>query len=111
MGVTMATMLAFSRFRVPQHDAVSFQERAREAVAFFSGREGCLAAELLRNLDDPELWTIVSRWISTGSYRRAFNGYDAKVVLVPLLSEAIDEPSAYAGPDEVGENRPRGTLT
>lgn len=107
----MASMLAISRFRVPEHDAVPFQQRASQAVTFFAGREGCLAAELLRNLDDPELWTIASRWINTGSYRRAFNGYDAKVVLVPLLSEAIDEPSAYAEPDEVGENRPRGTLT
>lgn len=107
----MATMLAISRFRVPEHDAVSFQKRASEAVAYFAGREGCLSAELLRNLDEPELWTVASRWVNTGSYRRAFNGYEAKVVLVPLLSEAIDEPSAYAAPEEVGENRPRGTLT
>jgi len=28
-------------------------------------------------------------------------------VLVSLLSEAIDEPSAYAAPAEVGENLPR----
>jgi hypothetical protein len=56
------------------------------------------------------LWAIVSRWADVGSYRRAFNGTPAKMVLVPLLSLAIDEPSAYAMPSDVGENRPRGTL-
>ena len=56
------------------------------------------------------LWAIVSRWADIGSYRRAFNGTDAKLVLVPLLSLAIDEPSAYAEPASVGENRPRGTV-
>ena len=42
-----------------------------------------------------------------GAYRRSFNGYTAKVVLVPLLSEAIDEAGAYDLPSEVGENLPR----
>ena len=33
-----------------------------------------------------------------GSYRRALQGYESKVVVVPLLSEALDEPSAYEDP-------------
>lgn len=101
-------MLAISRFRVSEEAAVDFAARAEAAVTFFAGREGCLDAELLRNLDEPTLWTIASRWRNVGSYRRAFKGYDAKVVLVPLLSEAIDEPSAYDAPGDVGENVPRG---
>ena len=36
-----------------------------------------------------------------------FGGFEAKMVLVPLLSEAIDEPSAYDAPEDVGENLPR----
>ena len=100
-------MFAISRFSVPA-DATSFRGRAEAAVEFFAGRPGCLGADLLQNLDDPELWSIVTRWQNVGSYRRAFNGYDAKIVLVPLLSEAIDEPSAYDDPDEVGANVPRG---
>ncbi len=100
-------MLAISRFRVAPDRAVDFVERARAAAAFFASRPGCVAADLLQNLDDPQLWTLTSRWADVGSYRRSFNGYDAKLVLVPLLSEAIDEPSAYADPAEVGENLPR----
>lgn len=100
-------MQAFSRFRVPAASEASFLTRADAAVAFFRTRTGCLSADLVRNLDEPELWAISTTWENVGSYRRSFNGYDAKVVLVPLLSEAIDEPSAYAPARELGPNLPR----
>lgn len=103
----MTAMIAVSRFRVPTSDAPGFRQRAEAAVAFFQTRPGCRAAELAQNLDDPELWAIVSQWENVGSYRRSFNGYDAKMILVTLLSEAIDEPSAYDAPEHVGENIPR----
>ncbi len=99
-------MIAISRFRVPADD-LGFQDGAEAVVARFADSAGCEGAELVRNLDEPELWAIVSHWADVGSYRRAFNGTDAKLVLIPLLSRAIDEPSAYAGPEAVGENLPR----
>jgi hypothetical protein len=33
--------------------------------------------------------------VNIGSYRRALSPYEVKVVAVPLLSQAIDEPTAY----------------
>ena len=98
-------MIAVSRFRVT--DELSFVERAEAAASFFATRPGCLSADLVRNLDEPDLWAIVTRWENVGSYRRAFNGYDAKMILMPLLNRALDEPSAYADADDVGENVPR----
>ena len=100
-------MIAFSRFRVDAAAAAGFEARAEAAAAFFRTRAGCQGAEVLRNLDEPDLWCLISRWENVGSYRRSFGSYDAKLVLVPLLSEAIDEPSAYAPSEDVGENRPR----
>lgn len=91
-------------------DPSGFRLQATAVVEQFSSSQGSGGAELVQNLDDPELWAIVSRWADVGSYRRAFNGTPAKLVLVPLLSLAIDEPSAYAMPSDVGENRPRGTV-
>ncbi len=102
-------MLAISRFRVPG-DPSGFRLQAQAVVEQFASSRGSEGAELVQNLDEPELWAIVSRWSDVGSYRRAFSGTPAKMVLVPLLSLAIDEPSAYAPPSDVGENRPRGTL-
>ncbi len=104
-------MLAISRFRVDQTTRPGFEDQADAAVRFFESCQGCRAAELVQNLDEPELWAIVTRWANVGAYRRAFSSYDAKMVLVPLLSRAIDEPGAYAPPAEVGENRPRGAIT
>lgn len=100
-------MIAFSRFRVAADAEASFSQRADTAVAFFRTRPGNLSADLVRNLDEPDLWAIATTWENVGSYRRSFNGYDAKIVLVPLLSEAIDEPSAYDDASEVGFNLPR----
>ncbi|MBB1510083.1 antibiotic biosynthesis monooxygenase family protein [Tessaracoccus sp. MC1756] len=98
-------MLAISRFSSP---GPSFAAEAAGAVEWWSQRPGCLSMELVQNLDEPELWALVSRWESVGAYRRSFNGFDAKMLLTPLLSRALDEPSAYLPPDELGENVPRG---
>lgn len=97
-------MLAISRFRDVGAD---FPVQAAAVVEFWRTREGCESAQVVRNLDDEDLWAIVSTWESVGAYRRSFNGYDAKVVLTPVLSRAIDEPSAYLDPHELGPNLPR----
>lgn len=97
-------MLTISRFR---DEADEFGDEAQKVVDWWSLRPGCLSLELVRSLDDPHLWAIVGRWESVGAYRRSFNGYEAKMMLTPLLSRAIDEPSAYLPPDEVGTNLPR----
>lgn len=94
-------MIAITRFRVPEQDADEFVVRAEAAVGVFAGAEGFLTADVARNVDDPTLWTIATRWQNVGSYRRALGSYDAKVTAVPLLSLAIDEPSAYASPAEL----------
>ena len=104
-GATLLDMLVVNRFRVTDEDA--FVPRAEAVVEFLAGCQGNLGADLLRNLDEPDLWCIASRWVNVGSYRRSFNGYQAKVTLVPLLSEAVDEPGAYDHPRDVGENLPR----
>lgn len=88
-------------------DPEAFEPAAQAVVERFRGSVGNLSAELVRNLDDPALWAVLSHWRDVGSYRRAFNGYEAKLVLLPLLGRALDEPSAYADPVEVGDNRPR----
>jgi quinol monooxygenase YgiN len=88
-------MIAIIRFRVPPEAAEEFVVRAEAAVRTLSGAPGFRTADLARNLDEPTLWTITTRWDNVGSYRRALGSYDAKMTAVPLLSLAIDEPTAY----------------
>ncbi len=90
-------MIVLTRYRVAASD-VEFEEAARAAIAVLAAREGFIGVDFARNLDEPELWTITTRWRDVGSYRRALQGYESKMVVVPLLSRAIDEPSAYEDP-------------
>ena len=101
-------MLVVNRFRVPQDDADAFREDLERALEVLSERAGYDDGRLGRNVDDPTLWTMVTRWRDVGSYRRALSSYDVKVGAVPLLSRAVDEPSAYEELDgELNEWHPR----
>ncbi len=84
-----------TRFRVPEDDGAAFRERAGTALLALTRRPGCRSAHLGRAVDDPALWTLTTTWTSVGDYRRALSSYDVKVSAVPLLSLALDEPTAF----------------
>jgi quinol monooxygenase YgiN len=88
-------MLVVTRYRVAENEATAFRERARTALLALTQRPGCLSAHLSRAVDDPTLWTLTTTWTSVGDYRRALSAYEVKVSAVPLLSLAIDEPTAF----------------
>ena len=88
-------MLVVTRYQVAEGEAPAFRERARTALLTLTQRPGCLSARLSRAVDDPTLWTLTTTWTSVGDYRRALSAYDVKVSAVPLLSLAIDEPTAF----------------
>ena len=101
-------MLVVNRFRVPEDDAEGFRADLERALAVLSERAGFEDGRLGRNVDDPTLWTMVTRWRDVGSYRRALSAYDVKVGAVPLLSRAVDEPSAFEELDgELNRWQPR----
>lgn len=88
-------VLVVNRFRVPEAEGEVFRadiERARQALA---ERPGHLESRIGRNVDDPSLWVLTSTWEHVGAYRRALSAYDVKLHAVPVLSRAIEEPSAY----------------
>jgi quinol monooxygenase YgiN len=88
-------VLVVSRFRVPAADADTFRVGIDAAHAALAARPGYLGGTVGRNVDDPELWVLTTRWEHVGAYRRALSSYDVKLHAVPLLSLAIDEPSAF----------------
>jgi hypothetical protein len=88
-------VLVVNRFRVPAEVADGFREDITSALALLAARDGYLDGQIGRNVDDPELWVLSTRWVHVGAYRRALSSYDVKVGAVPLLSRALDEPSAY----------------
>ena len=103
-------MLVVNRFRVPDSDAASFRADLATAVGALRDNAGFVGSDAGRNVDDPTLWALVTRWRDVGSYRRALSSYDVKLHAVPLLSRAIDEPSAFEDLDgDLNESIPRGT--
>jgi quinol monooxygenase YgiN len=107
-GTRVVRVLVVNRFRVPDESAESFRTEIEGALAVLAEQSGYADGRLGRNVDDPTLWTMVTRWRDVGSYRRALSSYDVKIGAVPLLSRAIDEPSAYESLDgELNESLPR----
>ncbi|MDP9822456.1 antibiotic biosynthesis monooxygenase family protein [Nocardioides massiliensis] len=105
-------MLVVNRFRVPAEEAEAFRADLGAAHALLAARPGYLDGAVGRNVDEPDLWVLQTRWADVGSYRRALSAYDVKLGAVPLLSRAVDEPSAYeVVTDEAELNRavPRAT--
>lgn len=88
-------MLVVSRFRVPVEEGGPFRAELTAAQAVLAERPGYVEGLLGRNLDDPTLWVLSTRWENVGAYRRALSSYEVKLRAVPLLSRALDEPSAY----------------
>ena len=88
-------MLVVSRFVVPVEQGEAFRADLTAAHDVLAERPGYLDGRIGRNLDDPTLWVLTTRWDNVGAYRRALSAYDVKLNAVPLLSRALDEPSAY----------------
>lgn len=89
-------MIAIARFRIPIGQVAQFRPEVDRALAIFAGREGFISGDYGQNLDEAELWTLVTHWVNVGSYRRALSSTAVKMEVVPLLATAIDEPGAYA---------------
>jgi len=97
-------LIVVNRFRASDDsaDADGLRRGLEEAWALLAAKPGYAGGEIGRNLDDPTLWLLTTRWENVGSYRRALSAYDVKLNAVPTLSRALDEPSAYesAAPGE-----------
>lgn len=88
-------LLVVSRFRVPSEGAAAFAAEARAALAILAESAGFVEASLGQATDEEDLRVIATRWTGVGAYRRAMSRYEVKLAVVPFLSHALDEPSAF----------------
>jgi hypothetical protein len=94
-GSALAWLPPSTRYVVAQEQGHDFLRRAQHALAVLGTQTGYLRGRVGRAADDPTLWVLTTEWEHVGAYRRALSAYDVRVHAVPLLSSAIDEPSAY----------------
>ncbi|WP_436890547.1 antibiotic biosynthesis monooxygenase [Nocardiopsis dassonvillei] len=88
-------MIVITRYSVSEAETEAFRADAAAAVEVLSRRPGFRGHRLGRAADDPTLWTVVTEWDGAGYYRRALSDFDVKIHAVPLLSRALDEPTAF----------------
>jgi quinol monooxygenase YgiN len=97
-------MIALLQFRPDPSQAGQFQAEAEQALRLLAERPGFVRGSVSRATDDPDAWLLVTEWESVGAYRRGLGGYQVKLLATPLLSQALDQPSAFEellqiGPD------------
>jgi hypothetical protein len=90
-------VLVITRLRAPESDPSATDMRAglQRSLEILGSKPGFLGGEVGRNVDDPTLWVLSTRWTNVGSYRRALGSYESKMYVQPLMFAAVDEPSAY----------------
>lgn len=91
----MADVLVISRFRYDDDLVERAGSELGRCLSLLGAKPGFVGGSVGRALDEPSLWVLTTRWEDVGSYRRALSSYDIKMTVVPLLSYAVDEPSAY----------------
>jgi len=88
-------VIVVTRFRVPSEEVQQFRDDLVTAHEALAACRGYLDGTVGRNVDEPDLWVLTTRWENVGAYRRALSSYDVKMRAVPVLYRAVDEPSAY----------------
>ena len=88
-------MLVLTRFTVAPADEATFRPAVEVALAVLAEQRGFVDGTIGRNVDDPTLWVLQTRWEGPGAYRRALSAYDVKVRAWQTLGLALDEPTAY----------------
>ncbi len=93
--VRVPSVLALTRSRVPESETDSFLVDARATLTLLRAAPGFRRGHVGRCTDDPTLWVLCTEWAGVGAYRRALSSYAVKIVAMPLLARALDEPGAY----------------
>jgi len=79
----------------------------RAALGVLAESEGFVRGQIAQATDDADLMVVSTSWVGVGAYRRALGRYEVKAQVIPLISSAIDEPSAFEAVvviDETGEH-------
>jgi hypothetical protein len=108
----LPTVLVVTRLRTPSPDAAAGEELRTgllRALEILASKPGYVGGEVGRNVDDPTLWVLSTRWENVGSYRRALGSYEGKMHIQPLMLAALDEPSAYEVVEEGTDLNEAGT--
>jgi len=86
-------VISILRFQPIDPDA--FVVEVRAALPVISACPGFVRATLGRSTDEPDAWMLLTEWESIGAFRRGLGGTAVRMAAMPLLTQALDVPSAF----------------
>jgi hypothetical protein len=101
-----APVLVVSRYRV-EDDRAAWLAQMRVALAVLGESTGFVRGQIAQATDDGDLMVVSTTWANVGAYRKALSRFEVKAQVIPLLSQAVDELSAFEAVvvlDESGEH-------
>jgi hypothetical protein len=69
--------------------------QGKEALDALSARPGFVRGWCARAADDDGLVLLATEWANVGSWRRAMSPIDVRMVVLPFMTTAVDEPTAF----------------
>ena len=78
-------MIAIARFEVQLAETAAFEKDIKAAYEALASCEGFIDGEFGQNLDDSNLWALVTRWENVGSYRRALSAVSYTHLTLPTI--------------------------
>ena len=97
-------MLVITRHRPGAgQDVPALTEQGSQALAALKERPGFVRGWCAVAADEPDLVLLASEWADVGSWRRAMSPVDVRMVVLPFMTSAVDEPTAFLAFDTAGD--------
>ena len=87
MNIQANLIAVVGQLIVPAAKRDSFDQGYDRMSELFSESPGFLSMELGQSTDSLEVLTVIHRWESVGSYRKALSRYEVKAEVIPFLSQ------------------------
>jgi len=87
MSIQANPIAVVGQLDVPAAERDSFDQGFDRMSELFSQSAGFLSVELGQSTDSLEDLTVIHRWESVGSYRKALSRHEVKAEVIPFLSQ------------------------
>jgi hypothetical protein len=77
--------------------------QAHAALTALTQRPGFVRGWAARAADDDSLVMLATEWQDVGSWRRAMSPIDVRMVVLPFMTTAVDEPTAFIAVHSAGD--------
>jgi hypothetical protein len=97
-------MLVITRHRPGSgQDVAALGAQGDAALEALSARPGFVRGWCAVAADEPDLVLLATEWVDVGSWRRAMSPVDVRMVVLPFMTTAVDEPTAFLAQHVAGD--------